>query len=245
MNQNDLPASPARKPSLKRWMVFMLLALLVSVACVCSSVNLPDFITNIIGGGTATSQPEVQPLSGVLLQDDFSDPTSGWETGEFEGGSVGYKDGTYSVISTQQSTAMWGAAGRSFADVVIEVDATPVLTPANDNNDYGVMCRVQSGGDGYSMNISGDGFYSIQRIESDVYTNLVDWSESSAIRTGKATNHLRVVCDGNKLVLFVNDTLLAEVTDATFSEGDIALAVTTYETDLTEVHFDNLVVRKP
>jgi hypothetical protein len=54
-----------------------------------------------------------------------------------------------------------------------------------------------------------------------------------------------VVCDGNKLTLFANGTLLAEVTDNTYTEGDIALSATTYEFDLTEVHFDNIVVRKP
>ena len=163
----------------QRWMIFVVLVLLVSVSCVCGTENLPDFITDIIGGDdTQVTQTANQPMTGVLLQDDFSDPNSGWEIGDFEGGSIGYKDGIYFVISNQVSTAMWGAAQQNFKDVVIEVDATPVQAPANQNNDFGVMCRMQFNGDGYSMNISADGFYSIQLAQSDQFVDLVGWTES-------------------------------------------------------------------
>lgn len=229
----------------RRWMIFAVLALLVSVSCVCGTENLPDFITDIIGGGSQPDQPADLPLMGVLLQDDFSDPNSGWEVGEFDGGLIGYTNGKYFVISNQQSTAMWGASQQIFKDVVIEVDATPVRAPANQNNDYGVMCRLQLNGDGYSMNISADGYYSIQLARDDQFMDLVAWTESDAILTGNVTNRIRVVCDGNKLALYVNGTLLTEVTDNAFTEGDIALSATTYEQDLTEVHFDNIVVREP
>jgi len=246
-NVSTQHARSVRPRKMRRWMIFVVLIFMVSVSCVCGTENLPDFITDIIGGDETQSGtlPENQPMTGVLLQDDFSDPNSGWEIGEFDGGSIGYKDGVYFVISSQKSTAMWGAAQQVFKDVVIEVDATPVRSPSNQNNDFGVMCRLQFNGDGYSMNISADGYYSIQIAQNDQFTDLVEWMESSAIRTGNVTNRIRTVCDGNKLVLFVNGTLLAEVTDNTFSEGDVALSATTYENDLTEVHFDNVVVRTP
>lgn len=192
--------------------------------------------------------PTPAPDQVTLFVDDFSDANSGWEIGDYGDGSVGYKDGAYFVISLNENMNMWGAAFRDFTDIVIEADAIQIYGPANNNNDYGVMCRVQSDGsecDGYSFNISGDGFCSIQRAVGDEFFDLVEWTFSDVIRQGNAVNHLKVICDGSRLVFFVNDILLVETADTHFSSGDIAFSATTYETEYTEVHFDNVVVSSP
>jgi hypothetical protein len=43
--------------------------------------------------------------------------------------------------------------------------------------------------------------------------------------------------------MFVNDQLLAEVSDDTFAKGEIALAVSTFEEGGATFKFDNLLVR--
>lgn len=184
--------------------------------------------------------------SEVLFQDDFSDPKSGWEVGEYDTGKVGYGNGYYYVVSYGDSETMWGVANRFFSDVVIEVDATQVSGPVN--NDYGVICRSADPGNGvgYYMLISGDGYYAIVKGTDAGFEWLVDFTESSAIRQGKnATNHIRAVCSGSKLSLTVNGVLLAEAKDSEFTGGYIALTATSYEDTPTEVHFDNLVVTAP
>ena len=228
----------------KLWLILVVAVFIISVSCVCSTENLP--IPDLFGNknDVDTSDESTAQVDNALLKDDFSDSNSGWESGSFEAGEVGYKDGVYFVTSTEKDAMMWGAAGRSFSNVIIDVDAVQVTAPSNNNNDYGIMCRVQFNGDGYSFNISGDGFYSIQKASGDSFVDLVEWQESSAIRQGNnVTNHIRAVCDGEKLVLFVNNQLLAETTDSSFTEGDIALTATTYETSMTEIQFDNIVVR--
>jgi len=197
------------------------------------------------------SPPTVPPTEpspapeGLPFQDDFSDPGSGWEVGDYEGGSVGYGDGYYFVTSTEEGNLMWGLAYRNFSDLVIDVDATQVSAPSNDNNGYGVMCRVQEDDDGYLLRVSGDGYYAIHRIVDGEFEPLVDWTPSDVIHQGNATNHIRAICDGSRLALIVNGELLAEVGDATYTSGDIALTATTYEAEPTEIHFDNLVVTAP
>ena len=201
-----------------------------------------------------TNEPptEESPLGG-LLADDFSDPGSGWEVGNYSGGTVGYEDGAYVVRATTDGGLMWGLAYQEFSDVVIDVDAMQVAGPANDNNGYGVLCRrVESGNftEGYALMISGDGFYailaSVDPGEGDTeYDSLIDWSASSVIRQGTSENHLRAVCDGTRLALYVNDVLLGEANDSRYQSGDIALAAVTFESEATEVHFDNLVVTAP
>jgi len=54
-----------------------------------------------------------------------------------------------------------------------------------------------------------------------------------------------VVCDGSRLALYCNGELLAETTDSAFTQGDIALAALSLESEATEIHFDNLKVSEP
>ncbi len=202
--------------------------------------------------GLRTPPPISEPESGggkaeVLFQDDFSNPKSGWEVGEYDAGKVGYGNGYYYVVSYGDANTMWGVANRSFSDMVIEVDATQVSAPANNNTDYGVICRTADpeSGVGYYLLISGDGYYAIAKGTDEGYEWLVDFTESSAIRQGNATNHIRAVCNGSKLSLTVNGVLLAEAEDSEFTSGDIALTATSYESSPAEVRFDNLVVTAP
>jgi hypothetical protein len=209
--------------------------LMVAVlACTCNLPFLP---------GAETPPPASQ--SGVLFQDDFGDPGSRWEVGDYETGSVGYKEGAYSVISLGDSATMWGVANRSFDNLIIEVDASQVVGPAGNNNDYGVVCREQGNGDGYYLLVSGDGYYTIIRAEGGDFEALVEWTESDVIRQGNATNHIQATCDGSVLALSVNGQQLATAEDSAYVQGDIALTATSYTDDSTEVHFDHLVVRRP
>ena len=212
--------------------VFIPLAVL-ALACTC---NLPF--------GPEEETPPPSPPD-VLFQDDFSDPDSGWEVGDYDTGDVGYRDGVYFVTSIGDSDTMWGVANASFSDVIIEVDAIQVSAGPEDNNDYGIVCREQGDGSGYYLLISGDGGYAILKAQGGDFEPLVDWAASDDVRQGNATNHIRVVCDGSTLVLFVNGQRLATTEDSTFASGDIALTATSYEDELTEINFDDLVVRKP
>lgn len=194
-------------------------------------------------GGTETQAPS----SNILFQDDFSSANTGWEVGDYDTGAVGYGDGYYFVTSENSGDIMWGLAGKNLNDLVIEIDATQVQGPGNDNNAYGVGCRFTSSDqpDGYLFRISGDGYYAIHMITGGEATDLVDWTESSIIRKGDATNNIRVTCNGTSLTLEVNGELLASATDSTYTSGDIVLAATTYEDEMTEIHFDSIVASEP
>jgi hypothetical protein len=143
---------------------------------------------------------------------------------------------------------MWGRSNHHFTDVVIDVNATQVSGPSNDNNGYGVICRVQSNdwGDGYALVIAGDGNYSIQKITEGDWDPIIDWTRSDVINQGNATNTIRAICDGSRLVLIVNGEVVAETEDDTYRSGDVSLVGTTFEeNELTEIHFDDLVITRP
>jgi hypothetical protein len=126
------------------------------------------------------------------------------------------------------------------------VEATQVQAPANNNNAYGVMCRVREGGVGYYLRISGDGFYSIQVMDQPGSArDLVEWQPSDAIQQGNATNQIRAVCDEDYFALFANGVLLAEAWDDRIMTGDIALMTIPYEPEPSVVLFDNILVTSP
>lgn len=220
-----------------------ILLMLTALACSC---DLP-FLSGIetpppLGGETPPPPP---PQAEALFRDDFGDSGSGWEVGDYDDGSVGYKAGVYFVTSTGEGSTMWGVANQSFSDIVIEVETTQVSAPSNNNNDYGVVCREQGDGSGYYFLISGDGMYAIAKAQNEGFEWLVDFAESGVIRQGNAANQIRVTCDGSTLELSVNGQRLATAEDSTFTRGDIALTATSYEDVSTEIYFDNLVVSRP
>ncbi len=219
----------------KTWMIG--LGFLVAGSLSCSLFDNVIKSSSLGGGSSSSSQ--------IIYQDNFDDQSSGWEIGSYDHGEVGYQGGKYIVTSDGDGATMWGIGNQSFGDADIQVETSQVQAPGNNNNDYGIMCRAQDNGDGYYLLISGDGNYSILLGNGDSYEPLVDWQESSVIHTGNASNLLRAVCSGSNLDLYVNGQHLASAQDDTFSSGEIALTATSYETDGTEIHFDNLTVSQP
>ncbi|MGD8823184.1 MAG: DUF1080 domain-containing protein [Anaerolineales bacterium] len=199
------------------------------------------------GGGSSGSSGSDGSLP---FSDDFSSASSGWEVGDYNNGSVGYANGEYFVTATSQGIFMWGQAMRNFDDVDISVTARQVSGPSNDNTGYGVMCRVRYDPQsdllfGYSLRISGDGYYAIHKFTGSDIVDLVPWTTTPAIVLGNSSNQVRVICDGSYLALYVNGTLVAEANDSEFSSGDIGFSGTTYETASAEFRFDNLQVTAP
>jgi serine/threonine protein kinase len=207
-----------------------------------SSPVPPNALSTTVAPATPT--PVSQPWS-IVFQDSFADPWSGWEVGDYEAGSVGYEDGAYSVVSFGDMLPMWGVAYLFLTDLIIEVDATQISAGPENDNEYGVGCRIQSDGDGYYLSISGDGYYGIWLNYGPDWIPLVDWTLSDAIYTGYATNRLYAICDGPTLSLSVNGQHLATVEDTTFADGDIALTAISYEDTPTKIIFDDLVVYAP
>jgi len=202
-------------------------------------------LTTMACGGFGNNSSSPSASGDTMFEDTFSDTKTGWEVGDYDGGSVGYGDGIYFVTALGYGDTMWGVANTSFKDVDITVDATQVTAGPEDNNDYGIACRVQDDGSGYYLLISGDGGFAILKASEESYEALVDWTATDAVQQGNTSNSIRAVCDGSTITLYANGQRLATADDTTFSSGDIALTATSYEDVPTEVQFDNIVVTKP
>ena len=182
------------------------------------------------------------PVSDLPFSDDFSDPGSGWKTTDTEELSITYEAGALHFRVDAPDTAAWTVAGKRAGDFILEVDATQVEGP--DNNHYGVVVRFADNKNFYRLDVSGDGYYSIQRFRDGKWETLPDWRESEAIRQGATTNHLQVIAEGPKLTWIVNGAVVGSIEDADILVGDVGLTAGSFP-DETGVHvaFDNFQVR--
>jgi hypothetical protein len=186
-----------------------------------------------------------QSSGAILFQDDFSDPSSGWNQVTAANGETDYADGTYRIFVNEPDMDIWSKPGLSFTDVRVEVEALKV--GGDRNNRFGIICRVTEPNTFYTFIISSDGYYGIGKIKGQVYQliGMDALQPSDVILKGSALNHIRADCVGDRLTLYVNGHQLAEVQDSEFTSGDVGLIAGTYDTSGTDIRFDNFVVYQP
>ncbi len=189
-------------------------------------------------------KPEGQlpPTGEILYADDFSNPSSGWDVGEWDEGKVWYGDrGLHLLNYTDSEYNTWSGANESFGDAVIEVDSQ--LVGGTDDNWQGVYCRRVDEDNYYYVAYSADGYASGHaRVDGESVVS-VDPERSAAINQGAGEiNHLRLACVGDTVRFWVNDELVLEFTDDHLLAGDIALGASSLAGELSEVAFANLVV---
>ena len=191
------------------------------------------------------SDPAAPGASSTLYFDDFSNPDSGWDRQQYDGGRTDYLNGQYQILVTEAEADFWANPGLSYDDVRIETLATKAGGP--DDNDYGVICRYQDVGNFYYFVISSDGYAGILKVNDRETTALGSGTlePSDAIRQGSATNRLAAECVGSTLRLYVNDQFVAEVEDGDFLRGDVGLIAGTFDTPGTDIRFDDFRVLEP
>lgn len=183
--------------------------------------------------------------SNILFQDDFSKPSSGWDSYSDELGTTDYGDGVYRIYVNEVNVDYWANPGKNFGDAVIRVDAEKVGGP--DDNDFGLLCRYVDEMNFYFFLASSDGYYAIGRMinGSQELLGQDQLILTEAIVQGSSTNALEASCVGTTLSFRINGQTVATVEDASFSEGDVGLIAGTYDNPGTDIYFDNFTVSKP
>lgn len=193
--------------------------------------------------GRRTPRPTPMPAAELPWDDDFSTPGV-WQTESDSAAQVTVQDGEMRVYVAAPNQLAWAFAGHEFSDFVLTVEATQVAGP--DDNEYGVLARMEDTDHFYRFSISGDGYYMVSKYDGETWTPLSgDWAFSDAIQTGEATNMLQVICQGKVLTFLVNGVQLAQMEDADYTHGDVGLYAGSFFEPGVEVHFDNLRVEEP
>jgi hypothetical protein len=191
--------------------------------------------------GKQGSIPEEEGAS-VVLEDDFSNPDSGWDDSEWEDGAVHYVDGEYQVTVIPVNWLVWSYLGDDYADTIINVDTR--ITGATGVGDYGIICRYVDDSNFYAFEVSEDGYFSIWKEFEGEMVALYDWEYSDSIPLDSGFN-IGAACVGNRLLMAVNDVLLADITDDSFTTGKVGIVAGTLDAGNMQVTFDNFVVQQP
>ena len=191
----------------------------------------------------------IMPKPGPLLyEDDFDDPDSGWSTFRRENTAVSYEDGGYRMAVDLAQYIVWGnpEPALDLADMVIEVDVRQVEGPLDNN--FGILLRYLEDDDlrsYYWFQISGDGYYSVDRRQQNEWISLEGWEASDAIESGLGViNHIRIDCSGGQFSFYSNDVHLVDIFDETIDRGSIGLAAGTFDESGIVIQFDNLRINE-
>ena len=194
--------------------------------------------------------PTPVPFTKVLFKDNFSKSSSGWDTSHDSGYTYGYKDGHYRVLVNKQDGGqdLWPQSTDKFTNVSIEADVQQTAGPTDGK--IGVVCRAASSGEGYGFTFDQNGGYGIDKFSAG--------SVSSVTSLDKATldpntvnqndvNHIEAVCDGDTLTLILNNQVLLQVQDSSYTSGGTGLFVMTGSSGDpgVDVLFSNFVVKGP
>jgi hypothetical protein len=149
------------------------------------------------------------------------------------------------VLINEPNSSYWATPGLNIDDSVVDVDATKVTGP--DDNLFGLICRFRDEQNYYGFLVSSDGYYGIMKVQDGRQEILgqPEMQVTNLVQKAEKVNHLRADCVGDKLSLYLNWTKLTEVTDSTFSTGDVGILGMTRESIGTDIRFDNFIVIAP
>ena len=205
------------------------------------------------GMPTPSRTPTRTPTpGGSAYCDDFTNPASGWGTGDTGDTRYGYQSGEYEILVRYVSSFPAAEAPiRTRGNYILEAD---VRLLSADGSSYGLFFDVSD---------DWDKFYFFEVVPGDTsqytlgrgcmscptsWTTLVDWTEeNSKLNPNTAVNHLRIVRNGSNIALYANGYLLTSVTDGTYAYAGTplraGLGVYTYVTAPTTALFDNFCVQ--
>lgn len=194
---------------------------------------------------TPTATPESTPGSARLLLDDFSPPNPSWALFDTSDGAAYALHGELFLEDRGSNIAIYTPlVDEAWDNIIVGVRVRQV--EGTFNNWMGILCRQQDAANYYLFAVSADGYYLILRVQDGVSTPLAGPTLSEAIEQGRNTNQLEVRCEGSTLSLSVNRTFLISRTDATFTEGGVALfADSVAGSGGTTVAFDHLTLTEP
>jgi hypothetical protein len=206
----------------------------------------------IIGPGQPGDQvseatPDVvKKIEGGLVlsyQDDFSDPSSGWDDAFDRYTTKQYGNNKYYIEVTTSNLVAWGLANRDVADFRLQVDAAQ--EDGSNNNGYGILFRFQDRDNFYRFDVSGDGFFLLSKFQDGEWVTLVPWTASSHINVGQSANRLVVEAVGDQIGVYSNDALLAKVEDGTFASGNFGFFASTFSEPNLTISFDDIILWTP
>lgn len=143
-----------------------------------------------------------------IYHDSFIPGQTRWGNYDDTSTNAKLQDGKY-VFTHKQTSYSYIGTGTELTfdpsrDYGIETSVSHVS--GNDQYPYGLVFGASDVSNLYYFAISGTGYYTLGEYQAGVYKSIINWTASSAVRTGSnVVNKLRVEKSGSQLKLLIND----------------------------------------
>ena len=162
-----------------------------------------------------------------------------WNTSDGTEYGASLVDGVYRMYLNSANWMVWAESSMITNDnIIMELD-TELVSGSVENN-QGMICRYSDDNNFYMLTIGNDGWVEIMKIFQGVQTSL--FGEFTDGLVDPVRNHLQGFCIGDRLVLYVNGKLGADVRDSDLASGDAGLIIGSYDNPQVTVNFDNFLV---
>ncbi|MAT96127.1 MAG: hypothetical protein CL608_03205 [Anaerolineaceae bacterium] len=207
--------------------------------------NLPTMIAST-GVRCAATEVEAVPDDAIVLQDDFSNPESGWPDLKEDTAWRGYHPPDYYHVeatgANQIATAVFGSDVTNIGmEARIFVD---ILETETGEYRYGLLLRQVDSRQFYAFTVAPrSGQWAVLKATNNgletVQSGSVDSLQGGSVETADT---LRVDASGSTFSFFVNGRIITTLTDSSYSSGDFGFYVETFDETRAHIHYDALTV---
>lgn len=228
-------------------------AIAIGIAAI-AIVGVGALVITLTGGSDpvpAATLPAVTAAGSVtdippnmLLQDDFSDPTSGFAVLSDADGGVEYADGALQFTVLTDGVRWYSPSARIDAlNVLIEAEVRLLSGPLL--GEIALLCRWEDLENFTALALRADGAAAIWRVRAGETSMLQDWAFAPSVDVipGQLI-HLRAICMEDELRLEVGGRTVVSVTESATISGDVALMAGLGEPGELKVLFDTLRVER-
>ncbi len=183
--------------------------------------DLPTAEDTAVPVALSTDAPAPPIRTTLVFTDEFTTGDCNLIEAENERRAFKCENGEYTMLGKIDGSR-WAYYDDEYEDTVVEVDAHAVSGPSF--IEYGLVFRVASDGKSlYGFTLTREGKFTVFRYQDDSFTDLLPYTASGAVNADTATNHLKVVMQGNRISVYANDFFLGSVTDSNLQRGAVGL----------------------
>jgi hypothetical protein len=187
----------------------------------------------------------------VKICDEFINNINNWWVGsdsaDLSSTKASISNGKYTFDQIFKPTSnylgaiyQWYSLGSINGDYLISIDG--IMTSKHNQISWGIGIRGKGNRDFYTMQITNNGGYFVQRLKDGKFTTISSFRNNSNIRWNEI-NNLTVIVVGNSYNYYVNDELIFSKKTENSTDPYIYLVLTGAEGTTINYEFDNLLIK--